>query len=255
MMLNREIISAARRLPRAAPYYPWRQEIGNLTADIQSVRKSSWLCLRNIRTFRIRSLNPSPLHPGSSGYCLLPDDFISFQTGFFALLHRLFPILWPPDVKSWLTETDPNAGKDWGQDEKGATEDEMAGWHHRLNGHEFKQTPGDREGQGSLACCSPWARKESDRLSYSPPPPPPSPAVSPRSGQSDLLQHLSDRASSSEGTPPSGQWVLLTPRLAFYHCSHWPGVPPHVLIWFVHFIPSVPSTNITFHATPVLTTL
>ena len=72
------------------------------------------------------------------------------------------PILWPPDVKSWLIEKDPDAGKDWGQDEKGSTEDELVGWHHRLNGHEFEQTPGNSEGQGSLACCNSWGRKESD---------------------------------------------------------------------------------------------
>ena len=71
------------------------------------------------------------------------------------------PILWPPDAKSWLTGKDPDAGKDWRQ-EKGATEDEMAGWHHGLNGHEFERTPGCGEGQGNLACCCPWGRKESD---------------------------------------------------------------------------------------------
>ena len=64
------------------------------------------------------------------------------------------PILWPPDAKSWLIVKDPNAGKDWGQEEKGVTEDEMVGWHHWLNGHEFEQTPEDSEGQGSLVCCS-----------------------------------------------------------------------------------------------------
>ena len=72
------------------------------------------------------------------------------------------PILWPPDVKSWLTVKDPDAGKDWRQKEKGITEDEMVGWHHRLNGHKSEQTPGDSEGQGSLMCCSPWGHKESD---------------------------------------------------------------------------------------------
>ena len=72
------------------------------------------------------------------------------------------PILWPPDVKSRLTRKDPDAGKDWGQEEKEMTEDEMTGWHHRLNGDEFEQIPGDGEGQGSLACCSPWGCKESD---------------------------------------------------------------------------------------------
>ena len=64
------------------------------------------------------------------------------------------PILWPPDVKSQLIGKDPDAGKDWGQYEKKATEDEMVGWHPWHNGHEFEQTPGDSEGQGSLGCCS-----------------------------------------------------------------------------------------------------
>ena len=72
------------------------------------------------------------------------------------------PILWPPDTKSQHNGKDPNAGKDWGQVEKGTSEDEIVGWHHRLNGHEFEQTPRDREGQGSLAYCSPWDYKESD---------------------------------------------------------------------------------------------
>ena len=69
------------------------------------------------------------------------------------------PILWPPDVKSQLIGKDPDAGKDWRQEEKRGAEDEMAGWHQKLNGHEFKQTLGDSEGQGSLACCSPWGCK------------------------------------------------------------------------------------------------
>ena len=71
------------------------------------------------------------------------------------------PILWLPDVKSWLIGKDPSAGKDWRQ-EKGMTEDEMVGWHHRLNGHEFEQALGDSDGLGSLACCSPWGCKESN---------------------------------------------------------------------------------------------
>ena len=75
------------------------------------------------------------------------------------------PILWPPDVKSPLIGKDPNAGKDWRKEEKGTTEDEMVWWHHRFNGHEFGQTPGDGERQGSLVCCSPWGHKESTWLS------------------------------------------------------------------------------------------
>ena len=76
------------------------------------------------------------------------------------------PILWPPDAKSWLIGKDPEAGKDWRQEEKGTTEDEMVGWHHRLNGQEFEQAPGDGDGQGSLVCCSPWGHKESDRIEW-----------------------------------------------------------------------------------------
>ena len=72
------------------------------------------------------------------------------------------PILWPPDVKSWLTGKDPDAGKDWRREEKGKTEDEMVGWHHWLNGDEFEQALGNHEGQGSLACYSPWGGKESE---------------------------------------------------------------------------------------------
>ena len=71
------------------------------------------------------------------------------------------PVLWPPDAKSRLGK-DLNAGKDWGQEEKGLTENEMVEWHHRLNGHEFEWTPGDSEEQGSLACCNSWGHKESD---------------------------------------------------------------------------------------------
>ena len=70
------------------------------------------------------------------------------------------PILWPADGKSWLIGKDLNAGRNWGQEEKGLTEDEIVQWHHQLNGHEFEQTLGDSGGQGSLACYSPWGCKE-----------------------------------------------------------------------------------------------
>ena len=72
------------------------------------------------------------------------------------------PMLWPNDAKSWLIRKHPDAGKDWGQERKGVTEDEMVGRHHWLNGHEFEQTLGGTEGQGSLECCSPWGRKKSN---------------------------------------------------------------------------------------------
>ena len=72
------------------------------------------------------------------------------------------PILWPSHAKSWLIGKDSDAGRDWGQEEKGTTEDEMAGWHHLLDGHGFGWTLGVGDGQGGLACCSSWGRKESD---------------------------------------------------------------------------------------------
>ena len=66
------------------------------------------------------------------------------------------PVLWSPDMKSWLIIKDPDAGEDWGQQDKGTTEDEMLGWHHRFSGHELEQTQGDNEGLWSPVCCSPW---------------------------------------------------------------------------------------------------
>ena len=71
-------------------------------------------------------------------------------------------IVWPPHAKSWLIGKDSDAGRDWGQEEKGTTEDEMAGWHYRLDGHEFEWTLGVGDGQGGLACCSSWGCKELD---------------------------------------------------------------------------------------------
>ena len=72
------------------------------------------------------------------------------------------PILWPPDVKNWLIGKDPDAGKDWRQEGKGTTEDEMVGWHHWVNGHEFDQALGVGDVQGCLACCTLWGHKELD---------------------------------------------------------------------------------------------
>ena len=72
------------------------------------------------------------------------------------------PVLWPPHVKSWLIGKDSDAGRDWGQEEKGTTEDEMAGWHHGLGGREFEWTLGVGDGQGGLACCNSWGCKELD---------------------------------------------------------------------------------------------
>ena len=78
------------------------------------------------------------------------------------MLKLKLPIVWPPHAKSWLIGKDSDAGSDWGQKEKGKTEDEMAGWHHWLDGHEFEWTPCVGDGQGGLACCTSWGCKESD---------------------------------------------------------------------------------------------
>ena len=93
-------------------------------------------------------------HSSDSSHFIDPTIHIFIRTDAEA------PILWPLDAKSWLIRKDPDAGKDWRQ--KGMTEDEMAAWHHWLNGHKFEQVPGDGEWQGSLACYSPWGHKESE---------------------------------------------------------------------------------------------
>ena len=76
------------------------------------------------------------------------------------------PIVWPSDIKNWLIRKDPDSGKDWGQEEKGTTEDEMVGWHHGLDGQEFEHPPGAGDEQGKLVCCSPWGCKESDMTEW-----------------------------------------------------------------------------------------
>ena len=90
-----------------------------------------------------------PVHPkGDQSWMFIGRTDVEAET----------PILWPPDAKSWLIGKDPDAGKDWGQEEKGTTEDEMAGWDHRLDEHGFGWIPG----QGGLVCCGSWGHKESD---------------------------------------------------------------------------------------------
>ena len=94
-----------------------------------------------------------PVHPKGNPSCIFNG-----RTGTEAEI----PILWLLDAKSWLIGKDPDAGKDWGQQEKGMTENEMVGWHHRLNGHGFRWTLGVGEGQGDLVCCGSWVHKESN---------------------------------------------------------------------------------------------
>ena len=95
-----------------------------------------------------------PVHPkGDQSWMFIGGTDVEAET----------PILWLPDIESWLIWKDPNAGKDWGQEEKETTEDEMVGWHHRLNGHGFGWTLGIGDRQGSLECCGSWGHKESDK--------------------------------------------------------------------------------------------
>ena len=94
-----------------------------------------------------------PVHPkGDQSWVFIGRTDVDAET----------PILWPPHAKSWLIGKDSNAGRDWGQEEKGMKEDEMAGWQHWLNGRESEWTPGVGDGQGGLECCDSWGRKESD---------------------------------------------------------------------------------------------
>ena len=94
-----------------------------------------------------------PVHPkGDQSWVLIGRTDFEAET----------PILWPPAVESGLIWKDSGAGKDWGQEEKGTTEDEMVGWHHWLNGHRFRWTPGVGDGQGGLACCDSWGHEELD---------------------------------------------------------------------------------------------
>ena len=98
-----------------------------------------------------------PVHPkGDQSWVFTGGTEIEAET----------PILWPPDAESWLIWKDPDDGKDWGQEEKGTTEDEMVGWHHWLNGHGFGWTPGIGDGQRVLACCDSWGCKESDTTEW-----------------------------------------------------------------------------------------
>ena len=98
-----------------------------------------------------------PVHPkGNRSWIFIGSTDVEAET----------PILWPPDVKNRLIGKDPNSGKDWRWEEKGTTEDEMVGWHHWHDGHEFEYASGVGDGQGSLACCSPWGLKESDTAEW-----------------------------------------------------------------------------------------
>ena len=117
-----------------------------LTVVLEKILESLWDC-KDIR----------PVHPkGNQSWIFFGRTDAEAEA----------PILWPPDGKNWLIRKDPDSGKDWRQEEKWAAEDEMVGWHHRLNRHEFGQALGVGDGQGGLACCNPWGHKESDMTEW-----------------------------------------------------------------------------------------
>ena len=110
-------------------------------------------CWRRLLGVPWTSGSSQPVHPkGNQSWIFIGRTDVDAET----------PVLGPPDVKCWLIWKDPDAGKDWRREEKGTTEDEMVGWHHWFNGHEFEWTLGAGDGQGGLAYCSPWGHKESD---------------------------------------------------------------------------------------------
>ena len=147
-------------------YYPYSVFCHDIIKSFKVVKKKkkeSWapknwcfwtVVLEKILESPLDCKKIQPVHPkGDQSWVFIGRTDVEAET----------PTLWPPHVKSWLMGKDPNAGKNWGQEEKEMTEDEMAGWHHRLDGHGFGWTPGVGDGQGGLACCNSWGRKESDR--------------------------------------------------------------------------------------------
>ena len=121
------------------------------------------------------------------------------------------PILRLPDPKNWLTGKDPDAGEDWGQEEKWATEGETVGWHHQLNGHELEQAPGAGEGQRSLACCSPWCCKGPD-----------------------MAERLSNNSCYHMLTPENllwQQWWVASVKKGAVHEWETPRIPQYLRTW------------------------
>ena len=107
-------------------------------------------CWRRLLTVSWTARRCKPVHPkGNQSWIFIGRTDAEDET----------PLLWPPDAKNWLIWKDPDAGNDRKREEKGTTEDEIVGWHHQLNGHEFKCAPGVGDGQGGLACSSPWDRR------------------------------------------------------------------------------------------------
>ena len=145
---------------------PYSQSCGFSSSHVCIWDRKEAECQR-IDAFKMwcwRRLLRGPWTARRSNQCILKE--ISPVCSLEGLMLKLkLPILWPPDAKRWRIGKDPDAERDWGQEEKGMTEDEIVGWHHRLDGHGFGWTPGVGDGQAGLACCSSWVTKSRTQLS------------------------------------------------------------------------------------------
>ena len=166
LLLGRKAMTNLDSILKSRHYFadkgPSSQSYGFSSMDVRAVRKEGWVpknwcfwivVLEETLESALDCKEIKPVHPkGNQSWIFIGRTDAETEA----------PILWPPAVKSWLIGKDPDAGKDWKQEEKGMTEDERVGWHHRLNEHQFEQAPGDGEAQRSLACCSPWGCEELD---------------------------------------------------------------------------------------------
>ena len=130
--------------------------------EIWTVKKAERQRIDAFELWCWRKLLRVPWTARRSSQSILKEISPGYSLEGMMLKLKLTPVLWPPHVTSWLIGKDSDAGRDWGQEEKGATADEMAGWHHWLDGHESEWTPGNGDGQGGLACCYSWGHKELD---------------------------------------------------------------------------------------------
>ena len=135
-----------------------REKYTKITVPGKDLIQNWWRNKKLFRQTKVKSIQ----HHLTSFRTNIKGTYISFGCSLEDWFEAETPILWPPDMKSWLICKDSDAGKDWGQGEKGTTEDEMVEWHHHLNGHEFEKPLGVGDGQGSLVCYSPWGCKELD---------------------------------------------------------------------------------------------
>ena len=148
-------------------YIEWLRKsllVVNIWADLRDVRVGLW---RKLSAKELMLLNCGVGEDSWESLRLQGDSTSPFWRSVLGVLWKEWcwswnSSTWPPHAKSWLIGKDSDAGRDWGQEDKGMTEDEMAGWHHRLDGRESEWTPGVGDGQGGLTCCSSWGRKESD---------------------------------------------------------------------------------------------